>query len=79
MSSSGSMAKKGAKMRPLAGDRQNFGEKICDVPVSRHKDDAEVSLPYTVPQPIEAHVKRLRYLEIDGVGCESDGDFIVAK
>jgi hypothetical protein len=62
----------------VAGDRQSFGEKICDVAESRHEDDAEVSLPHMVPQPMEAHAKRRKF-EIDGVGCETNGDFIVAK
>ena len=63
----------------MAGDRQSFGKKICSVAKARHEDDSEVSLPHTVSQPMEAHVKRLRHLESDGVGCETDGDFVIAQ
>ena len=28
---------------------------------------------------MEAHVQRLRHLEVDGIGRETDGDFVVAE
>jgi hypothetical protein len=64
----------------MAGDGQSFGKEICtNVDFSRHEDDAKVSLPHAAPQPIEAHVQRLRHLEVDGIGRETDGDFVVAE
>ncbi len=73
------MAKKGAKMRWRATGKALVKKSATLLCPGTKQDDAEVSLPHTVPQPMEAHVKRLRHLEIDGVGCETDGDFIVAE
>jgi hypothetical protein len=63
----------------MVGDGQGFGEEICYIFFFRHEDDAKVFLPYTVPQPMEAHVKRLRHLEVDGIGRDTDGNFVVAE
>jgi hypothetical protein len=63
----------------MVGDGQSFGKQICNVHLSRHEDDSKVSLPHAVPQPMEAHVQRLRHLEVDSIGRETNGDIVVAE
>jgi hypothetical protein len=63
----------------MASNGQSFGEEICNVQFPWHEDDPKLSLSHAVPQPMQAHVKRLRHLKADGIGRETDGDFIVAE
>ena len=58
---------------------QSLSEKIGNVESPRNEEHAELSLSYPVSQPMEAHVKRLRHLEVDGIGRDTDGNFVVAE
>jgi hypothetical protein len=65
----------------MACYRQRLGKEIGYVEGARHEDDPEVSLTDAVPQPqpMKAHVKGLRHLQIYAIICETDGDLIVAE
>ena len=60
-------------------DRQSFGEKISMVVDARDKRSAEVTLPDPIPDPMPAHVDRLRHFEVDAIGRETDSNLIVAE
>ena len=63
----------------MTGDGQSFREKIGYVSTTRNKEDAKLMLAYAVPYPVEAHVQRLRHLEIDAVVGQAYGDFVVTE
>ena len=63
----------------MAGDGQGLGEKVSMIADARDKRSAEVSLPDPIPDPMPAHVDRLRHFEVDTIGRETDSNLIVAE
>jgi len=63
----------------MAGDRQGLGEEVRVIADAGDEDGAKVSLSNPVPDPMPAHVDRLRHFEADAIGRETDSDLIVAE
>ena len=63
----------------MTGDGQRFCEKIRDVAKTWNEDDAKLMLADAVPQPVKAHVQRLRHLDVDAVVGQAYGDLVVAE
>ena len=63
----------------MTGDGQGLGEEVGVIAPSRDEHGAEVSLSDSIPDPMPAHVDRLRHLEVDAVGRETDSNLIVAE
>ena len=60
----------------MTGNRQRLRKKICHVVKSADEQDTEVSLAYSVPDPVQAHVRGLGHALRNGVGCDADGFFV---
>ena len=58
---------------------QGLGEKISMIADAGDEDGAKVSLSNPVPDPMPAHVDRLRHFEVDAIGRETDSNLIVAE
>ena len=58
---------------------QGLGEKISMIANAGDEDGAKVSLPNPIPDPMPAHVDRLRHFEVDAIGRETDSNLIVAE
>ena len=63
----------------MAGDGQGLGEKIRVITAARDEDGSEVALANPIPDPMPAHVNRLRHFEVYAIGRETDSDLIVAE
>ncbi len=63
----------------MTGDGQGLGKIVSMIADARDKRSAEVSLPDPIPDPMPAHVDRLRHFEVDAIGRETDSNLIVAK
>ena len=63
----------------MTGDGQGLGEKVSMIADAWDEHGAEVSLSDPIPDPMPAHVDRLRHLEVDAVGRETDSNLIVAE
>ena len=63
----------------MTGNRQGLCKKICYVVKTADEEDTEVSLAYSVPDPVQAHVRGLGHALRDGVGCDADGHLVVTK
>ena len=61
----------------MTGDGQGLGKKVSMIADARDKRSVEVFLPDPIPDPMPAHVHRLRHFEVDAIGRETDGDLIV--
>ena len=78
ISSSGSTAEKGARSLWRATGKA-LVRKVSMIADARDKRSAEVSLPDPIPDPMPAHVDRLRHFEVDAIGRETDSNLIVAE
>ena len=58
---------------------QGLGEKTSMIANAGDEDGAKVSLPNPIPDPMPAHVDRLRHFEVDAIGRETDSNLIVAE
>ena len=58
---------------------QGLGKKISMIANAGDEDGAKVSLPNPIPDPMPAHVDRLRHFEVDAIGRETDSNLIVAE
>ena len=63
----------------VSGYGQGFREEVGVIFQTRNKRSAEVSLPNPIPDPMPAHVDRLRHFEVDAIGRETDSNLIVAE
>ena len=63
----------------MTGNRQGLSKKIGHVVKAADEQDTEVSLAYSVPDPVQAHVRGLGHALRDGVGCDADGHLVIAK
>ena len=58
---------------------QGLGKEVSVIADAGDEHGAEVSLSDPIPDPMPAHVDRLRHLEVDAVGRETDSNLIVAE
>ena len=63
----------------MTGNRQGLRKKVGHVVKAADEQDTEVSLAYSVPDPVQAHVRSLGHALRDGVGCDADGHLVVTK
>ncbi len=63
----------------MTDDGQGLSEKIGNIEGPRNEEHAELSLLYSVSQPMEAHAERFRHLQRDAAIGQTDSDFVVAK
>ncbi len=63
----------------MTGNRQGLRKKICYVVKAADEEDTEVSLAYSVPDPVQAHIRGLGHALRDGVGCDAGGHLVVTK
>ena len=65
----------------MTGNRQGLRKKICYVVKAADEEDMEVSLAYSVPDPVQvqAHIRGLGHALRDGVVCDADGHLVVTK
>ena len=63
----------------MTGNRQGLCKKIGHVMKAADEKDTEVSLAYSVPDPVQAHVRGLGQALRDGVGGDADGHLVVTK
>ncbi len=63
----------------MAGDVQGLGKEVSMIADTGDEHGAEVFLTNPVPDPMPAHVNRLRHFEVDAIGRETNSDLIVAE
>ncbi len=56
----------------MTGDGQGLGEKVSTISNAWDEHGAEVSLSDPIPDPMSAHVDRLRHFEVNAIGRETD-------